>query len=99
MLTHVHKVIHFMVGTIEQGKETPPASCTKKIGFHRVHRTQVSTGLERPVSGSTGRAFRSHDRMLGRSATGRWKAASGHADVAAQRKTPYDRTLDVSGQS
>ena len=53
MLTHVHKVIHFMVGTIEQGKETPPASCTKKIGFHRVHRMLVSTELERLVSGSS----------------------------------------------
>ena len=27
MLTHVHKVIHLMVGTFEQGLETSPAEC------------------------------------------------------------------------
>ena len=27
MLTHVHKVIHLVVGTFEQGVETSPAEC------------------------------------------------------------------------
>ena len=27
MLTHVHKVIHLVVGTFEQGLETSPAEC------------------------------------------------------------------------
>ena len=27
MLTHVHKVIHLVVGTFEQGLETSPAKC------------------------------------------------------------------------
>ena len=27
MLTHVHKVIHLVVGTFEQGLGTPPAEC------------------------------------------------------------------------
>ena len=27
MLTHVHKVIHLVVGTFEQGIETSPAEC------------------------------------------------------------------------
>ena len=27
MLTHVHKVIHLVVGTLEQGLETSPAEC------------------------------------------------------------------------
>ena len=61
MLTHVHKVIHSVVGTFERGLETlpvecptvPPAPCTKKTGFHRVHRTLVSTGPERPISGNS----------------------------------------------
>ena len=30
-----------------------PASCIEKTGFHRVHRTLVSMGLERPVSESS----------------------------------------------
>ena len=71
MQTHVHKVIHLVVGTFEQGLRTsraecppvecgqfdgasvPPVPCTEKTGFHRVHRTLVSTGPERPVSGSS----------------------------------------------
>ena len=28
MLTHVHKVIHLVVGTFEQGLETSPEECT-----------------------------------------------------------------------
>ena len=80
MLTHVHKVIHLVVGTFEQGLETSPVECptvppapyTEKIGFHRVHRTLVSTGSERPVSESsedTGVGLRPnagslHDRTL-----------------------------------
>ena len=28
MLTHVHKVIHLVVGTFEQGFKTPPAECS-----------------------------------------------------------------------
>ena len=36
MLTHVHKVIHLVVGTFEQGLGTSPAPCTEKIEFHRV---------------------------------------------------------------
>ena len=27
MLTHMHKVIHLVVGTFEQGLETSPAEC------------------------------------------------------------------------
>ena len=58
MLTHVHKMIHLVVGTFEQGLETspadsptvPPVPCTEKTGFHRVHRTLASTGPVRPVS-------------------------------------------------
>ena len=36
MLTHVHKVIHLVVGTFEQGLETSPAPYTEKTGVHRV---------------------------------------------------------------
>ena len=50
-----------MFSTWEQGFETPPSDsptvplvlCTKKTGFHIVHRTLSSTGPERPVSGSS----------------------------------------------
>ena len=59
MLTHVHKVIHLVVGTFEQGLETSPsptvptAPSAEKTGFHRVHRMLVSTGPERPVNRSS----------------------------------------------
>ena len=61
MLTHVHKVIHLVVGTFEQGLETspvdsptaPPALYIEKTGFHIVHRTLVSTGPERPNNGGS----------------------------------------------
>ena len=36
MLTHVHKVIHLVVGTFEQGLETSLAPYTEKTGVHRV---------------------------------------------------------------
>ena len=36
MLTHVHKVIHLVVGTFEQGLETSPAPYTEKTGVHRM---------------------------------------------------------------
>ena len=36
MLTHVHKVIHLVVGTFEQGLETSPAPYKEKIGVHRL---------------------------------------------------------------
>ena len=52
MLTHVHKVIHLVVGTFEQGLETSPAPYIEKTGFHSVHRTLVSTRPEHPVNGS-----------------------------------------------
>ena len=72
---HVHKVIHLVVGTFEQGLETSPVECptvppapyTEKIGFHRVHWMLVSTGPEHPVSGSyedAGIDLRSDDGSL-----------------------------------
>ena len=53
MLTHVHKVIHLVVGTFKQGLETSPAPCIVKAGFHRVDRTLASTGPAHPVSRSS----------------------------------------------
>ena len=44
MLTHVHKVIHMVVGTFEQGLETSPASYTKKTEVTVSDRTLVSVG-------------------------------------------------------
>ena len=50
-----------MFSTWEQGFETspadsltvPPAPCIEKTGSHRKHRMLVSTGQERPISGSS----------------------------------------------
>ena len=75
----MHKVIHLVIGTFEQGLGTspaesptvPPTPNTEKTEVTVSDRTLVSVGPVRPVSGSRGRAFRSHDRTLGRSATGR----------------------------
>ena len=48
MLTHVHKVIHLLVGTFEQGLGTPPAPyIEKKVTVS--DRTLVSEGPTRPV--------------------------------------------------
>ena len=64
MLTHVHKVIHLVVGTFEQVLETSPAPYIEKIGFHRVHRTLVSKGPARPVK--CGSVDASVDQSTGR---------------------------------
>ena len=63
MLTHVHKVIHLVVGTFEQGLGTSPAECpmvppalyTEKMEVIVSDRTLVSVGSVHPVSGSRGR--------------------------------------------
>ena len=36
MLTHVHKVIHLVVGTFEKGLETLPVPYIEKTRVHRV---------------------------------------------------------------
>ena len=81
MLTHVHKVIHLVVGTFEQGLETSPALFTEKTTVTESDRTLVSVGPARPVSGSRGRVFRSHDRTLAREMTGRSGPKFGQYDV------------------
>ena len=61
MLTHVHKVIHLVVGTFEQGLGTspvdsptvPPAPYTEKTKVTVSDRTLVSVGPTRPVSRSS----------------------------------------------
>ena len=53
MLTHVHKVIHLVVGTFEQGLEASPAPCTEKIGLHWSDQMLASTRSARLVSGSS----------------------------------------------
>ena len=78
MLTHMHKVIHLVVGTFEQELGTspvdsptvPPALYIEKMEVIVSDRMLVSVEPVCPVSGSRGRAFWSHDRTLGRSAIG-----------------------------
>ena len=64
MLTHVHKVIHLVVGTFEQGLGTSPASYIEKMEVTVSDQTLVSVGPVRPVSGSRGRAASVSDRTL-----------------------------------
>ena len=52
MLTHVHKVIHLVVGTFEQGLETSPLLYTEKTKVIVSDRTLVLVGLACLVSGS-----------------------------------------------
>ena len=56
MLTHVHKVIHLVVGTYEQGLETSPALYTEKMEVTVGDWTLVLVGPTRPISGSSERA-------------------------------------------
>ena len=63
----------------------PPAPCTEKTGFHRVHRTLVSTRLERPVSGSSEDAGVGLRPDAGSLVIEHWLATSGPTDVAAHR--------------
>ena len=49
MLTHVHKVIHLVVGTFEQGLGTSPAPYTEKTDVTVSDQTLVSVGPARPV--------------------------------------------------
>ena len=71
MLTHVHKVIHLVVGTFEQGLETSPALYTEKTGVTVSDRTLVSVEPVRPVSGSMKMLAAVFDRTLGHLVTGR----------------------------
>ena len=52
MLTHVHKAIHLVVDTFEQGLGTSPAPYTEKTEITGSDRTLASVGPARPVSGS-----------------------------------------------
>ena len=61
MLAHVHKMIHLVVGTFEQGLGTSPAECptvppapyTEKTEVTVSDRTLVSEGPACPVSRSS----------------------------------------------
>ena len=71
MLTHVHKVIHLVVGTFEQGLGTSPVPYTEKTKVTVSDRTLVSIGPDRPVSGSVKTLALVFDRTLGHFVTGR----------------------------
>ena len=53
MLTHVHKVIHLVVGTFEQGLGTSLAPYIEKMKVTLSDRTLVSVGPARPISRSS----------------------------------------------
>ena len=63
----------------------PPALYTEKTKVAVSDRTLVMVGPVRPVSGSVKTLASVFDRTLGHLVTGRWKVASGSADVAAHR--------------
>ena len=48
MVTHVHKVIHLVVGTFEQGLETSPAEC---LSVECGQSDGVTDALDRKVGG------------------------------------------------
>ena len=77
MLTHVHKVIHLVVGTFGQGLETSPVPYIEETGFHWSDRTLASTRPARPVNDSSELASRFCDRTLALKATECWQGASG----------------------
>ena len=53
MLTHVHKVIHLVVGIFEQGLGTSSVECTKKMEVTISDRTLVSVRPAHPVRRSS----------------------------------------------
>ena len=53
MLTHVHKVIHLVVGKFEQGLGTSPVLYTEKTEVTISDRTLVLVGPAHLVSGSS----------------------------------------------
>ena len=63
----------------------PPALSTEKTEVTVSDRTLVSIGPAHPVSGSVKTLASVSDQTLGHFVTGRWRGASGHADVAAHR--------------
>ena len=71
MLTHVHKVIHLVVGTFEQGLETSPALYTEKTVVTVSDWTLVSVGPVCLISGSVKTLASVFDRTLGHLVTGR----------------------------
>ena len=68
MLTHVHNMIHLVVGTFEQGLETSPAECPP-----------VECGRSDDVTGALYRKDRVSQSApdAGHTVTGRWGPASG----------------------
>ena len=100
MLTHVHKVIHLVVGTFEQGLETSLAECplvsadSPTVPSAPVQKRQGFTEcighwskLDRSVrSVEVVKTLASvFDQTLDHFVTGCWLGASGPADVAAQK--------------
>ena len=70
----MHKVIHLVVGTFEQGLGTSPAECPPVSDRTEVtvsDRTLVLVGPARPVSGSVKMLASVFDRTLGHLVTGR----------------------------
>ena len=81
----------------------PPIPYTEKIGFYRVHRTLVSTGPERPISGSSedaGVGLRSDAGSLSdRTLAGCVRSVLTYADVGHTEETLSDRTLGESSRA
>ena len=71
MPTHVHKVIHLVVGTFEQGLETSPVLYIEKTEVTVSDRMLVSVGPACPVSGSVKTLASVFDRTLGHLVSGR----------------------------
>ena len=71
MLTHVHNVIHLVVGTFEQGLGTSLALYTEKKEVTVSDRTLVSVRPACSVSGSVKTLGSVFDRRLGHFVTGR----------------------------
>ena len=71
MLTHVHKVIHLVVGTFEQGLETSLVLFIEKTEVTVSDQTLVSVGPARSVSGSVKMLASVFDRTLGHLVTRR----------------------------
>ena len=81
----MHKVIHLVVGTFEQGLETSPAPYIEKTEVTVSDWTLVSVGPAHPVRWSMKTLASVSDQTLGHLVIGRWRGAFGPADVVAHR--------------
>ena len=88
MLTHVHKVIHLVVGTFEQGLETSPAECPPI-------ECEQSNGATGPLDRKDRASQTAPDAgIYWTGASGQWKREDAGVGLRPDAGSLSDRTLE-----